>query len=181
MVGSGGSLIESRGRRPLRETAQSVTGVRLAGVGLAIACSERLRFLPVHAPGRCSGILGAIVLFLYAATRNRRAERPLRPVQEGFEPSTEQGKGKSIRSLLSFSPGRPLFAGRPHRRRICSAKRRILGGSAWRGGVTGSGKGSSTRRCGLGEGVINWGDLRRPGVFDLLGVAWWHPRGWDDR
>jgi uncharacterized membrane protein len=76
VVGTGGSLIEFRGKRPLRETAQWVAGVGLVGVGLAIAVLGTASGSYLSMPlGIAVAVLGAILLFLYAATRKRNKTR----------------------------------------------------------------------------------------------------------
>lgn len=71
-VPSGGYLFEFRGKRPLSETARWVTGVGLAGVGVTIAvigtASNSYLSMPL---GIAMAVLGAIVLLLYAVTRNK--------------------------------------------------------------------------------------------------------------
>jgi hypothetical protein len=69
---AGGYLIEFTWKRPLRETARWVTGVGLAGVGVAIAvigtASNSYLSMPL---GIAIAVLGAIVLVLYAVARSR--------------------------------------------------------------------------------------------------------------
>lgn len=72
VVGTGGSLFEFGGKRPLRETAQWVSGVGLAGGGVAIAAVGTASGSYLSMPlGIAVAVLGAIVLFLYAVTRNK--------------------------------------------------------------------------------------------------------------
>lgn len=69
---TGGYLFEFRGKRPLRETARWVSGVGLAGIGVAIAvigtASNSYLSMPL---GIAIAVVGAIVLVLYAATKNK--------------------------------------------------------------------------------------------------------------
>lgn len=66
-----GSVFEFRGKRPLRETAQWVVGLGLAGAGVAIAVLGTASGSYLSMPlGIAVAVLGAIVLFLYAVTRN---------------------------------------------------------------------------------------------------------------
>jgi hypothetical protein len=70
---AGGYLFEFKGKHPLRETARWVTGVGLAGVGVAIAvigtASNSYLSMPL---GIAIAILGAIVLVMYAVAKNKR-------------------------------------------------------------------------------------------------------------
>lgn len=69
---TGGYLFEFRGKHPLRETARWVSGVGLAGVGVAIAvigtASNSYLSMPL---GIAIAVVGATVLVLYAVTKNK--------------------------------------------------------------------------------------------------------------
>jgi hypothetical protein len=69
---TGGFFFEFSGKRPLRETAGWVSGVGLAGAGMAIAAIGTASHSHISMPlGIAVAVLGAILLFLYAVTRSR--------------------------------------------------------------------------------------------------------------
>ncbi|MCQ6270838.1 hypothetical protein M8J71_10130 [Pseudarthrobacter sp. R1] len=69
---AGGYLFEFKGKHPLRETVRWVTGVGLAGTGVAIAvigtASNSYLSMPL---GIAIAVLGAIVLVMYVAAKNK--------------------------------------------------------------------------------------------------------------
>src|SRR5688500_153979 len=68
---TGGFFFEFRGKRPLRETAGWVSGVGLAGAGMAIAVIGTASHSHISMPlGIAVAVLGAILLVLYAVTRS---------------------------------------------------------------------------------------------------------------
>jgi len=128
VVGSGGSLIEFRGKRPLRETAQWVTGVGLAGVGVAIAVLGTASGSYLSMPlGIAVAVLGAIVLFLYAATRNktRKASASARAGTLWTKSASKEKANGSIASELALLAD--LYSrGALTAEEFVAAKRRIL-------------------------------------------------------
>lgn len=71
-VGTGGSLFEFGAKRPLHETAQWVSGVALAGVGVATAVLGTASGSYLSMPlGIAVAVLGSILLFLYAVRMNK--------------------------------------------------------------------------------------------------------------
>jgi hypothetical protein len=68
---TGGFFFEFRGKHPLRETAGWVSGVGLAGAGMAIAVIGTASHSHISMPlGIAVAVLGAILLVLYAVTRS---------------------------------------------------------------------------------------------------------------
>lgn len=129
VVGSGGSLIEFRGKRPLRETAQWVTGVGLAGVGVAIAVLGTASGFYLSMPlGIAVAVLGAVVLFFYAATRNktRKASASARAGTLWTKSASKEKANGSIASELALLAD--LYSrGALTAEEFVAAKRRILG------------------------------------------------------
>lgn len=69
---AGRYLFEFNGKQPLREAARWIAGVGLAGAGLAIVVIGTASQSFVSVPlGIATAVLGAIVLFLYAISRNK--------------------------------------------------------------------------------------------------------------
>lgn len=126
--GTGGSLFEFGGKRALRETAQWVTGVGLAGVGVAVVVLGTASGSHLSMPlGIAVAALGAILLFLYAVTRNktRQASASARAGSLWTKSVSKDNENGSIASELALladlgSPG-ALTA-----EEFVAAKRRIL-------------------------------------------------------
>ena len=128
VVGTGGSLFEFRGKRPLRETSQWVIGVGLAGAGVAIAVLGTASGSYLSMPlGIAVAVLGAIVLFLYAVTRNktRKASASAHEGRLGTKSLSKKNAKKSMASELALLAD--LYSrGALTAEEFVAAKRRIL-------------------------------------------------------
>ena len=126
-VESGGCLIEFRGKRPLRETGQWVTGVGLAGVGVAIAVLGTAPGSYLSMPlGIAVAVLGAVVLFLYAATRNKTRKASACAGTLRTKSASKEKANESIASELALLAD--LYSrGALTAEEFVAAKRRILG------------------------------------------------------
>ena len=106
VVGTGGSLFEFGGKRGLRETAQWVTAAGLACVGVAIAVLGTASGSYLSMPlGIAVAVLGAILLFLYAITRNKTRKAPA-STRAGRHWPKSASKEKANGSIASEQIGR---------------------------------------------------------------------------
>ncbi len=127
--GTGGFFFEFRGKHPLRETAGWVSGVGLAGAGMAIAVIGTASHSHISMPlGIAVAVLGAILLFLYAVARSTTKPAPV---------SSAAGKHRvknAGRAAAQESPAADLVViaklysqGALTAEEFAAAKRRILG------------------------------------------------------
>lgn len=123
-----GYLFEFRGKRPLGETARWVTGVALAGVGVAIAvigtASHSYLAMPL---GIAVAVLGAIVLVLHAVTKNKTnpASAPAQAAKHRIKNVSKVSEKESIASQLALIAD--LYSqGALTPEEFVAAKRRIL-------------------------------------------------------
>lgn len=121
-------MFEFRGKHPLRETARWVTGVGLAGVGVAIAvigtASNSYLSMPL---GIAIAVLGAIVLVLYAVTKNKTkpAFAPVRAGRRHIRNASEATAKESVAADLALIAN--LYSqGVLTAEEFVAAKRRIL-------------------------------------------------------
>jgi hypothetical protein len=126
---TGGNLIEFTWKRPLRETTRWVTGVGLAGVGVAIAvigtASNSYLSMPL---GIAIAVLGAIVLVLYAVARSRTKpmSAPVRAGRHHGKKASKVSAKESVASDLALVAS--LYSqGALTSEEYAAAKRRILG------------------------------------------------------
>lgn len=128
VVGMDGSLFEFGGKRPLRETAQWVTGVALAGVGVATAVLGTASGSYLSMPlGIAVAALGAILLFLYAVRMNktRQASASTRTRRLWTKGVSKEHANESIASELALLAD--LYSrGALTPEEFVAAKRRIL-------------------------------------------------------
>lgn len=128
VVGTGGSLYEFGGKRALRETAQWVTAAGLVGVGVAIAVLGTASGSNLSMPlGIAVAVLGAILLILYAITRNKthKASASTRAGRLWTKSVSKENADGSIASELALLAD--LYSrGALTAEEFVSAKRRIL-------------------------------------------------------
>lgn len=126
---TGGYLFKFRGKRPPRETARWVTGVGLAGAGAATAVIGTASNSSLSMPlGIAVTVLGAIVIFLYAVTKDKTkpASTPAHSGKNRIRNVSKVSEKESIASQLAlianlYSQGALTPA------EFVAAKRRILG------------------------------------------------------
>jgi len=127
-VPSGGYLFEFRGKHPLRQTARWVTGVGLAGVGMAIAVIGTASNLYLSMPlGIAVAALGAVVLVWYSMTKNKtkQASAPVRAGKHHIRNADKAAAKESVAADLALIAN--LYAqGALTAEEFVAAKRRIL-------------------------------------------------------
>lgn len=128
VVGTDGSLFKFGGTRPLHETAQWVTGAGLVGAGVVVAVVGTASGSYLSMPlGIAGAVLGAILLFLYAVTKNktRRAPVSARAGRRWTKSLGKENANESIASELALLA--ELYSrGALTAEEFVAAKRRIL-------------------------------------------------------
>jgi hypothetical protein len=98
---TGGFFFEFRGKHPLGETARWVSGVGLAGAGVAIAVIGTASNSHISIPlGIAIAVLGAILLVLYAVTRSKTKQASV-PSWAGKHHVKNAGRAAAKESLTA--------------------------------------------------------------------------------
>jgi hypothetical protein len=125
---TGGYVLKFGGKRPLRETARWVTGIGLAGAGVAIAtigiASHSYLSIPL---GIAVAVLGSIVLVLHAVARSNTtpASSAARAGKRRITTSPGENVTESVASELALLAD--LYSrGSLTAEEFVAAKRRIL-------------------------------------------------------